>query len=93
MRFILVTGPAVSVECLTCHKHVTGGDQPYRNASRGEECVPEQVYADSEGEPFHAYYCSECAAKLSAEDPTRAVNQYFSDTAGNEIEPEHLPES
>jgi len=81
------------VECLTCHRHVMAGDSPYQNASRGEECLPEQVYADSESTEWLAYYCSECAAKLSVNDPTRAVNQYFSDTAGNKIEPEHLLES
>lgn len=93
MKFVLVTGPAITVECLVCHRHAIAGDQPYKSASRQEECQPELVYADLEGEAFKSYYCQECAAKLAVEDPTRAVNQFYSDTAGKEVETEHLPES
>jgi uncharacterized protein YlaI len=94
MKFVLVTGPAITVECLICQKSTIAGDQPYKSASKQEEAMPETVYADTSvnSNPFKSYYCQDCAAKLAVEDPARSVNQFFSDTSGKEIEPEHLPE-
>lgn len=86
MNFVLVTGPAITVECVACHQNVIAGDLPYKNASRGEECQPDTVYADADSGPVKAYYCQECAAKLSVDDPTRSVNQFYTTTAGDEID-------
>jgi len=91
MKFELVTGPTITVECVTCRQHVIGGSEPYTSAATGEPVQPGAVYLDIEGEP-HKFYCSECAAKLAEPDPTRAVNQFYSDTTGNAVEPEHILE-
>jgi hypothetical protein len=90
VNFQLMTGPAITVECLACHRHAVAGDQSYKSASQGEECQPEIVYADLDGEAYRAYYCAECAAKLSEVDPTRAVNQFYTDTTGEQIDHDHL---
>jgi hypothetical protein len=88
MKFTLVTGPAITIECTVCKQHVVGGTEAYASAASGEAVQPSEVYSEEAG----GVYCSECAAKLSVEDSTRSVNQFFSDTTGKEIEPEHLPE-
>jgi hypothetical protein len=90
VNFQLVTGSAITVECSACHRHAVAGDQPYQSASQGDQRQPETVYADLDGEAYHAYYCAECAAKLSETDPTRAVNQFYTDTTGKEIDHDHL---
>jgi hypothetical protein len=69
MKFVLVTGPAITIECAVCQAHIVGGTEPYPSASTGESVQPAEVYQ---------------------EDPTRSVNQFFSDTQGKEIEAEHL---
>jgi len=86
MNFTLVTGPAITVECIACHRNVIAGDQVYVNASRGEECQPDIVYQDTTSQPIPTYYCQECAAKLSVDDPTRSVNQFYTTTTGEEID-------
>ena len=86
MNFALVTGPAITVECVACHRNVVAGDLPYTNASRGEERLPDTVYLDCNNDPIPSYYCQECAAKLSVDDPTRSVNQFYTTTAGDEID-------
>ncbi len=92
MKFELVTGPTITVECVTCQQHVIGGSEPYQSAATGELVQPGTVYQDTEGESHKSYYCQECAAKLAEPDPTRAVNQFYSDTQGKAIEPEHILE-
>lgn len=92
MKFALVTGPAFTVECVVCHRTAVAGDQPWRSASNGELVDPEKVYADIEGEAFKDYYCEQCAAKLSVQDPTRSVTQFYADTKGEEIDHKRLPE-
>ena len=92
MNFVLVTGPAVTLTCKACATSVIGGTEPYESASQGELVQPVKVYADVEGEVIHAHYCEECAAKLSVEDPTRSVTQFYTDTKGDEIDHKRLPE-
>ena len=91
MKFELVTGPAITIHCVICERPMVGGSEPFESASTGELVMPGIIYQDAEGEP-HKFYCSECAAKLAEPDPTRAVNQFYSDTAGNAVEPEHILE-
>jgi hypothetical protein len=86
MKFTLVTGRAVTIECRVCKRQVVGGTEAYISAASGEPVQPSEIYKEKAG----GVYCSECAAKLVVEDPTKSVNQFFSDTLGNEIEPEHL---
>ena len=88
MKFVLITGPAITVKCVVCKEHIVGGTEPYPSAATGELVQPSEIYKEEAG----GVYCSECAAKLVVEDPTKSVNQFFSDTSGKEIEPEHLPE-
>lgn len=88
MRFARVTGRLVCVTCKGCGARKQAGDQPLQHPTRPEfveHC--DLVYADLDGPQFDAYYCSDCAAKLVQEDPTRAVNQFWSDTEGRDIEP------
>ena len=75
MKFTLVTGPAAIIECAVCKVSVIGGTEPYASAATGEPVQPSEVYSEEAG----GLYCSECAAKLSVEDPTRAVYQYRTD--------------
>ncbi len=88
MKFVLVTGPVVTIECKVCQAHVVGGTELYSSAATGEPVQPLEVYQEEAG----GMYCSACAAKLVAEDPTKAVNQFFSDTTGNAIDTEQLPD-
>ncbi len=82
MKFILVAGPAITIECAVCQIHVVGGTDPYPSAATGESVQPSEVYQEEAG----GLYCSKCAAKLVAEDPTRSVNQFYTDTKGTEID-------
>ena len=91
MKFILVTGPIFSVHCDGCGVYKRAGDQTTTTDSE-QIIIPDNVYTYEENEAIKSYYCHECAAKLSVEDPTKSVNQFFSDTAGKDIEPEHIPE-
>jgi hypothetical protein len=92
VKFVLVTGPIFSVHCAGCGAYKRAGDQTTTAAFGQAIILPDNVYVDTEGEAFKSYYCGDCASKLVVEDPTRSVNQFFSDTVGEEIEPEHLPE-
>jgi hypothetical protein len=66
-----------------------GGTETYVRASDGETCTPAAWYLL---EDSTAVYCATCAAKLTEEDPTRSVSQFYSDTAGNEIVHENPPD-
>ena len=88
MRFTLVTGPAVTIECVVCKQSVVGGTEAYTSAASGESVQPLEIYSEEAG----GMYCSECARKLSVEDTARSVNQFFLDTTGTGVEPEHILE-
>ena len=91
MKFTRIIGPAQHLMCAGCTQDGVGGSEPYLSASTQEERQPEEWYvADTADGPLE--YCSTCAAKMVETDPTRAVHQYFSDTAGNEVKPENLPD-
>jgi len=97
MKFVLVTGPMFSVHCDGCGVYKRAGDQStitdFKEATnQAILIIPDNVYTYADSEAVKSYYCQECATKLSVEDPTRSVNQFFSDTAGKDIEPEHIPE-
>lgn len=55
MRLEQVTGRPFIVFCLKCGKKQYAGDVDGQKP----------VYADMDGEPFKAYYCSECVESLS----------------------------
>lgn len=88
MNFELITGPAMTFVCQACQSHVTGGTEPYVSASQGGPVTPGNVYIDTDGRT----YCEDCAAKLSVEDPTRSVTQFYTDTKGEEIDHKRLPD-
>jgi hypothetical protein len=91
VRLIRWDGPAVTLTCSTCGITGVGGSEEYTNASRGEVCQPDEWYTEHIiHDETQGMYCAECAAKLVEQDPTRSVNQFFSDTAGNDILPENL---
>lgn len=85
MKLTRIEGPATVHHCDGCNRDGIVGSEEYQNASRGEVCQPEEWYRGEDGQ-----YCGGCAAKLVEQDPTRSVNQFFSDTAGNDIRPENL---
>ena len=91
MKLIRIEGPAVTLACMTCRVLGVGGSQEYTNASRGEVCTPDEWYREDDPDVLGAY-CAVCAAKLAQQDEARSVNQFFSDTAGNEVLPENLPD-
>lgn len=82
MKFVLITGPAITIECYACQKHVVGGTEPYPSAATGEMTQPLQIYS----EETHGLYCAECAVKLMSEDPTKAVSQFYTNTTGEKID-------
>lgn len=92
MKLHLIEGVARVLLCAGCGRHGIGGTESYVNESRGETVVPEEWYTP-EGPGPEVVWCAPCAAKIVQEDLTRAVHQFFSDTAGNEIEPEIIQES
>lgn len=87
MKLTRIEGQPVHLVCAGCQTEGIGGSQTYRSAATGEERTPDEWYQDEDPLNFSAY-CPPCAAKMVQEDPTRSVHQFFSDTAGNEIEPE-----
>jgi hypothetical protein len=87
MKLILIEGQPAHLVCAGCTRDGIGGTDTYPAASSGEERTPEQWYQDPEG---IAVYCAECAAKMTAEDPTRSVSQFYADTAGTQIATENL---
>jgi hypothetical protein len=94
VKLIRIEGPAVTLECCVCLAVGIGGTVPYQSASSGEERKPDEEWYTEPGihdEMFNAY-CGACAAKLVQQDEARSVNQFFSDTAGNEILPSILPD-
>lgn len=89
MKLVRIEGPATIHHCDGCNRDGVAGTEAYQNASRGELCSPEEWYRAEDGT---GQYCAECAAKIVQQDEARSVNQFFSDTAGNEILPENLPD-
>jgi hypothetical protein len=97
MKLTRIEGPAVTLECCVCSVVGIGGSLPYESASSGEERKPDEWYTepaahDENDEMLFNAYCGACAAKLSQQDEARSVNQFFSDTSGNEILPSILPD-
>jgi hypothetical protein len=69
--------------CSGCTREGIGGTTPYLSASTEEVRVPEEWYQTECG----LEYCNTCAAKLVEEDPTRSRSQFYTDTAGTNIDP------
>jgi hypothetical protein len=94
MKLTRIEGPPIFLVCTGCKREGIGGTEDYASAASGETREPEAWYLPLEmsiiGAEGPAVYCSECSAKLVEEDPTRSVNQFYSDTAGTQIEPEIL---
>lgn len=82
MKFTIITGPAITIECQACLEHVIGGTEPYLSASTGDLVEPPHIFSEDGG----GLYCASCAAKLSAADPTRSVTRFYVDTTGEEID-------
>lgn len=91
MKFVQISGAPQHLTCRGCGKDGIGGTDPYKSASSGDLVTPDTWYVEAEY-PFDTY-CAECAAKLSQEDPTRSVSQFYADTKGTEILPEILREN
>jgi len=91
MKLTLIQGSPITLECLTCHVIGVGGTDTYQSAATGENRTPEEWYTEliAASDPLRydaaGIYCAACAAKLVQTDEARSVNQFFSDTAGNEI--------
>jgi hypothetical protein len=64
-------------QCYGCGRDGVAGTIPYASASTGGHRQPE-VWFDWDGQT----YCAPCAEKLTAPDPSRAVNQFYADTRG-----------
>jgi len=56
MRLQQVTGRPFTITCHACGRRAVAGDK----AEEYRDRVPGPVFADLDGEPFKAYYCSEC---------------------------------
>lgn len=91
MRMIRIEGPPLHVTCIGCAREGIAGSETYPSASTGEERTPEEWYQEEDPLNLGAY-CATCAAKMVEVDPTRAINQFYSDTAGKEITSENLPD-
>jgi hypothetical protein len=89
VKLIRIEGPALTLECFTCPAQGVGGSEVYKSAATGEERKPEDWYR---AEGYLNVYCPACAVKISQHDEARSVNQFFSDTSGNEILPSILPD-
>jgi hypothetical protein len=89
VKLKLIEGTPITLTCAGCQSTGIGGTNPYVGASSGEFRAPEQWYA--EADKIEPVYCSACAAKLTEQDPTRSVSQFYSDTDGT-IKPENLPD-
>jgi hypothetical protein len=87
VKLTLIEGGALTLVCTACGRTGTGGTELYSSASSGEARLPECWYQEND-----LPYCMECAAKLMEQDPTRSVNQFYTDTTGTEIRPENLPD-
>lgn len=84
MNLARIEGPCTILNCAGCRRDGIGGTEPYISASTGEDRQPEDWYRKEDGET----YCTQCAAKLVEQDPTRSRTQFYADTAGTEIDPE-----
>lgn len=91
MKLTRIAGPPQHFVCTGCAREGVGGSEIYHAASNGEERTPEEWYHEKDPASPVAY-CAECAVKMVQQDEARSVNQFFSDTAGNEINPENLPD-
>jgi len=88
MTLKLITGPVTTFQCRACKAEGVGGTEQFTSAASGEAREPQKWYADLGS---FGVYCADCAAKIAeAEDPTRSVTQFYSNTTGAAIEPEHL---
>ena len=87
MKLIQIEGTASTLKCTGCGVEGIGGTEPYTSAATGETRTPDVWYQDEDPLNF-AEYCGACAANMVYEDPTRSVNQFYSDTSGTEILPE-----
>jgi hypothetical protein len=68
MNLQRVTGPAFTAECIGCHEKKLFGDKPEKDMfGRPNEYEHQNGFADLDGEPFKAYYCDDCAAKMRTE--------------------------
>ena len=90
MKLTLIEGDAIILVCAGCNKDGVGGTEIYSSASSGESRLPDLWY--QEVATTAVSWCATCAAKLVEQDPTRSVNQFYSDTTGAEIKPENLPD-
>jgi hypothetical protein len=86
VKLSLIEGTAITLTCTGCTRTGIGGTALYSSASSGEARLPECWYQEND-----VPYCMECAAKLTEQDPTRSITQFYSDTDGT-IKPEHLPD-
>lgn len=92
MKLTRIEGEPQHLVCAGCNREGIGGTDTYAAASTGEDRTPEEWYQENPAPMNRDTYCAECAVKMSQPDETRSVNQFFSDTAGNEIVPANLPE-
>jgi len=91
MKLARIEGPATVMHCDGCARDGMGGSEPYLSAATGEARAPEEWYQDEDPLNF-GQYCSECAAKMVSEDPTRSKTQFYDNTTGTQITAENLPE-
>jgi hypothetical protein len=89
MKLTRIEGHGTLETCLGCNRSAIVGTDPWVSAATGETRTPEEWYQKENGEA----YCSQCAAKLVAEDPTRSRSQFFADTVGSDINPDVFHES
>ena len=82
MKLFRVEGPAIILHCIACAYEGIGGSEAYPSAASGKMREPEKWYQSEDGV---VVYCAECAAKMATSDPTRSVNQFYNDTAGEVI--------
>ena len=82
MKFRMIEGHVITVSCAGCHRTIQAGTVPYMPANGSKvPSYPETVYREESGD----VYCSICAeGHATAQDETRSVTCYYSDTAGNE---------
>lgn len=88
MKFSLITGPASTIQCTGCGEYGLGGTDSYTSASTGQLLQPSATYSEEGG----GTYCASCAAKLTTQDPTIAVNRFYTDTTGDVIDYARLEE-
>lgn len=84
MQLQPVTGVAFSVVCVGCKDYGMAGSNGYRDFA-GRPVIPEQWFADLDGEPFKAYYCAVCASKIAQNSNDELTRQM---DAGETKEPE-----